>query len=82
MKMRDAQKFSKCFVIEILGSLNESSVEYFCASGIIEVNDGDRTITQIKGCFDQAGLRGVLTILWDFNLTILSVRCIEYGGDD
>jgi hypothetical protein len=37
-------------------------------------------ITTISGTFDQAALRGLLSYLWDMNLTVLSVDASDAQG--
>lgn len=39
-------------------------------------DDDGRAMTALRGpIVDQAALRGILTQLWDLNLTVLSIRC-------
>ena len=41
-------------------------------------DDDGRAMTVLRGpIVDQAALRGILTQLWDLNLTVLAVRCYE-----
>jgi hypothetical protein len=44
--------------------------------------DGSPITTLTGGVADQSKLRGVLSRLWDLNLTLISVTHIEPGGWD
>ena len=38
-------------------------------------------VTTLEGNFDQAALRGLLSYLWDMNLTVLAVTASDAEGD-
>jgi hypothetical protein len=50
-----------------LGWIDQLSIEF-------EPNARGFGVTTLEGDFDQAALRGLLSYLWDMNLTVLSVE--------
>lgn len=65
------------YVIRMEGQLDKSWSSWF--SGLsITYTDGVSTLTGPVA--DQAALRGILTKLWDLNLTLFSVARIEPGA--
>ena len=64
--------------IEVRGRLDEIWSEWF--SGMMIAFEDD--ITTLTGSVvDQASLRGMLSRVWDLNLTLISVNRIESGKD-
>ena len=56
---------------------------------IVAQSASDPVMTTLTGVLDQSALRGVLTRLWDLNLTLISVLpcrddglSLEVGGGD
>ncbi len=46
----------------------------------VDALDASSPITTLTGSIeDQATLRGILNRLWDLNLTLISVTCLERG---
>ena len=69
------------------GALDEDWVEWFdgLAITIEHAGDGLAATTLTGPVADQSALRGMLSKLWDLNLTLISVRRIEDRrgeGDD
>lgn len=63
------------YQIRILGRLDESWIEWLNGTQLTIENDtSESPISRIDGIVvDQAGLRGILTRLWDLNLTLVSI---------
>ena len=63
------------YQIRILGRLDESWMEWLNGTQItIDKDTSESPISRIDGIVaDQAGLRGILTRLWDLNLTLVSL---------
>jgi hypothetical protein len=72
------------YEIRVKGTLDQGWEEWF--NGVfVDSNPGSgqpplTTLTVIVA--DQAALRGVLGKLWDLNLILISVRCIELDDKD
>ena len=65
------------YQVKVQGALNPNWIQHFQGITI----DFDGKTTTLNGITaDQAGLRGFLCYLWDFNLTILSVFLIDPGA--
>ena len=74
------------YEIKVLGVLDAAWSDLF-AEMTLTVEAGDPAcdvrspITTLTGpVADQAALRGMLNKLWDLNLTLISVNCIEKVG--
>lgn len=69
----------KIYQIEIQGWLDERWSDWFDGMTITQQNNSDGSATTIiKGAVaDQSALRGILTRLWDLNLTLISVYQIN-----
>ena len=70
---------SKRYQIRLKGVLDEQWLSWFNDSAIIvdrELEGGQVTTLSVL-VPDQAKLRGILNKIWDLNLTVLSVSCIE-----
>ncbi len=66
------------YQIKVEGKLDQGWSDWF--SGLtITVEDED--ITTITGAVDQSTLRGILTKMWDLNLTLISVTRLD-GQED
>ena len=69
------------YQITVQGSLDEHWSDWF--SGLsMSVDDrcGDDPLTTLVGVIaDQAALRGILSKIWDLNLTVIAVERIESG---
>ena len=65
------------YQIKIQGRLNERWSDWF--SGMtVTFERGSTPITTLTGAVaDQSALRGILTRIWDLNLTLISVNQIE-----
>ncbi len=62
------------YQIKVEGKLDQGWSDWF--SGLtITVEDED--ITTITGAVDQSTLRGILTKMWDLNLTLISVTRLD-----
>ncbi len=63
------------YELQVRGWPSESWSDWFGGMTIAaETVDEGSVITALRGTFaDQAALRGILTRLWDLNLTLLSV---------
>lgn len=71
------------YQIRVQGSIGERWSNWF--EGLqIETEDAidGSQITALSGRFmDQAALRGILTKLWNLNLTLISVSRVETGAE-
>jgi len=73
----DRKRDQSLYVIRMEGQLDKSWSGWFSGLSITYTN-GVSTLT--GPIADQAALRGILTKLWDLNLTLLSVARIEPGA--
>ena len=68
--------------IRVQGWINERWADWF--DGMTMTYEGtkdDSPVTVLTGpIIDQAALRGILTKIWDLNLTVISVNRIESEG--
>jgi hypothetical protein len=71
------------YQIQVEGWIGERWAHWFENTMLCAGRRPDGTpVTTLSGTFDQAALRGVLTRLWDLNLTLLSVTRIESRGEN
>ena len=64
------------YQIKVQGKLDDRWSEWF--SGLtITVGSESPPITKLTGVIDQSALRGILSRMWDLNLTVLSVDLIK-----
>ena len=70
------------YQITVYGTVDQSWSEWFGGLQLTAVVDKDGfPITRLTGTLpDQGALRGVLTRLWDLNLTLLSVKCTRHSS--
>ena len=83
---RDRDKMSRtqhtsqaAYEIRIEGELDEDWVDWFdgMAIAVEQIGDGLVATTLAGPIRDQPALRGMLSKLWDLNLTLVSLRRIE-----
>jgi len=67
------------YQIKVLGRIDASWSDWFSGLAITCDSGGDGCpITTLTGAMpDQSALRGILTRIWDLNLTLISVTQIE-----
>ena len=66
------------YEIKVGGRLDENWSDWFSGMAVTVEND----VTILTGAVaDQAALRGVLTKLWDLNLSLISVNRIEMNSN-
>ena len=63
------------YQIKVRGRLDERWSDWFNGMTITS----ERGITTLSSAVDQAKLRGILSKIWDLNLTVISVTQIESG---
>ena len=62
------------YTIRVRGKLDESWFDWLGGVAMsFEPEPDGLGVTTLSGSFDQAALRGLLTYLWDMNLTVLGV---------
>jgi hypothetical protein len=73
---------SELYQVKLEGTLDEKWSDWFNGMTIeVEHASDGRAITTLTGpVADQARLRGVVSKIWDLNLTVISVRLIESAG--
>jgi hypothetical protein len=71
------------YEIQVLGELGQGWQQWLGGLAATPGYSGDRSpVTTLTGpVTDQAALRGMLCRLWDLNLTVISVRRMESGGE-
>ena len=77
--MKDQDGQPAVYQIKMQGRLDESWSGWF--NGMAIAFDGDTT-TLTGAVADQSALRGILTRLWDLNLTLLAVSQIDETHTD
>jgi hypothetical protein len=81
--MRDDRRQEKlsAYQIRVWGHLGEDWSHWFDGMAVaVEDEDGPTPVTVLSGIVaDQAALRGILSAIWDLNLTLISVNPIEWG---
>jgi len=72
------------YQIKVQGKLDEKWSDWFGAMTVTVQSEGsDGPITTLIGAVaDQSALRGILTKIWDLNLTLISVTRIEMDCKD
>ena len=69
------------YQIQIEGWIGERWTHWFEDTTVRSEQAQDGTpVTTLSGTFDQAALRGILSRIWDLNLTVLSVTRAESRG--
>lgn len=61
------------YQIKVRGRLDETWADWFNGMTITS----ERDITTLTGAVDQAKLRGIVSKIWDLNLTVISVNRLE-----
>ena len=82
--MGETQKATQAaYEIRVEGGLDEDWVDWFdgMAIAVEQTGDGLATTTLAGPIGDQPALRGMLSKLWDLNLTLISVRRIEADAE-
>ncbi|OQY18769.1 MAG: hypothetical protein B6I34_10300 [Anaerolineaceae bacterium 4572_32.1] len=69
----------KVYRIRVEGKLDEGWSDWF--DGMTVTFESDTT-TLTGTVADQAALRGILTKIWDLNLTLISVKRVEIDSKD
>ena len=78
--MVETRRVGQVYQIKVRGEIDARWSDWF--DGVSIASDGDVT-TLIGPIIDQAVLRGILTKIWDLNLTLISVNSIEVvAGQD
>lgn len=72
------------YLIKVKGILNRSWSDWFSDIEIVPGEEAEGSpFTIFRGEFpDQAALRGVLTKLWDLNMTVISVYRVGPAEED
>jgi hypothetical protein len=70
----------KVFQIKVKGILDQSWSDWF--NGMTITFELENEITTLTGVVDQARLRGILSKIWDLNLTLISLSRIEGNSKD
>jgi hypothetical protein len=67
------------YEITVKGTLDQRWSDWFSGMALtVEARGDGRLLTRLSGrVSDQAALRGMLSKLWDLNLTLVSVRSME-----
>jgi hypothetical protein len=79
MKQRSDPIGPMTYQIQVQGRLDKDWSDWF--SGMTVTFEGG--VTTLTGTVaDQSALRGILTKIWDLNLTLISVRRIEADGEE
>ena len=79
MKKTDQQKSGNRYEIVIYERLDDSWAEWFNDFDLLfKKDDQGNPVTVLTGLvIDQAALNGLLTKIWNLNLTIISVKQID-----
>ena len=76
------------YAVRVRGRLDESWFDWLDrVTMTFEPEPDDIGVTVLTGHFDQAALRGLLSYVWDMNLTVLSVdrelsNEVSFSSDD
>ena len=69
---------SAVYQIKVEGTLDERWSDWFSGLAVVAGGEGEGApVTTLTGRMDQAALRGILTKVWDLNLTLVSVVPVE-----
>ena len=63
-------------LIKVQGKLDDRWSEWFSGLTIVVASESP-PVTKLIGVIDQSALRGILSRMWDLNLTVLSVDRIK-----
>jgi hypothetical protein len=69
----------ECYQIKVKGALDEKWSDWFNGMAVTSesASDGPPITTLTGTVADQARLRGILSKIWDLNLTLISVTHVE-----
>ena len=72
------------YQIKVQGKLDDKWSDWFGGMTVtVQSESNDAPITTLTGAVaDQSALRGILTKIWDLNLTLISVNRIEIDFKD
>jgi hypothetical protein len=71
------------YQIRVRGRLDESWLDWLDRLSMTFEPEADGLgVTLLTGDFDQAALRGLLSYLWDMNLTVLSVTAPDAASQE
>ena len=72
------------YQIAVAGRVDPRWTDWFSGTTIAhhDAEDGSPTVTVIGASADQARLRGILSRLWDLNLTVISVTRTEPENEE
>ena len=80
--MSGDRRYSQVYQIKVQGRLDRRWSDWFSGLTIkVQSEIGNPPITTLTGSLDQAGLRGVLSKVWDLNLALVSVVRLEETAD-
>jgi hypothetical protein len=80
--MSGDRRFSQVYQIKVQGRLDKRGSDWFSGLAVeVESEVGNPPTTTLTGVLDQAGLRGVLSKVWDLNLALVSVVRLEETAD-
>ena len=66
------------YEIRVRGTLDERWSDWFSDLVVTSEQVGHTPVTTVTGrVADQSALRGILTAIWDLNLSIISVNLVE-----
>jgi hypothetical protein len=82
--MSGDRRFSHVYQIKVQGRLDKRWSDWFSGLAVKVQSEAENPpITTLTGALDQAGLRGVLSKIWDLNLALVSVvRLEDTAGPD
>jgi hypothetical protein len=80
--MSGDRRFCQVYQIKVQGRLDRRWSDWFSGLAIeIQSKTGNPPVTTLTGALDQAGLRGVLSKIWDLNLALVSVVRLDEMAD-
>jgi hypothetical protein len=82
-RMDGKEERTQAYEIRLHGRLDERWSDWFSGMMVTAQDREDGTpVTTLSGAVDQPALRGILTRIWDLNLTLISVVPIENDPGD
>ena len=71
------------YQIKVEGKLDQNWSDWFSGLTITVADESEgRAITTMTGAVDQSALRGILTKIWDVNLTLISIARLDVLNRD